>query len=225
MMFSILDRNNQSSLYHRLGFCTHMSIQTQIGDDNEMFRLYFDRWYNDDTRQLKGFEATLPDMLRFPGAISRSVDEVCQITDIAAEKALQQVERMKQAAMGDWPKYLTIEMPISLQWVEAFDEYYDQARVRELVARSDPEDFSNQYLVTVCEFGTVLGTVMLSSLPRLQWLPSWPYWETSVFDSQTGNVIPVFHWAIKKFSTYGIDDGFAAKIQHCLQNLADDCAT
>ena len=35
------------------------------------------------------------------------------------------------------------------------------------------------------------------------------------------SVVPVFHWAIKKFSTYGIDDGFADKPQVCVQMLQD----
>ena len=66
---------------------------------------------------------------------------------------------------------------------------------------------------------------MRDLLPRLAWIPSRPYWETSIFDAETGNIIPVFHWAIKKFSTYGIDDGFAAKLQVCVQMLQDEQPT
>jgi hypothetical protein len=128
---------------------------------------------------------------------------------------------MRKAAEGDWPTFLQVREPMDVTWVESLDTHYDLTRVKELVGRSDPADFSNDYLVTVCEFGAVLGSVMRDSLPRLVWLPSWPYWESSIFDAKTGNVVPVFHWAIKKFSTYGIDDGFAEKLQVCVQMMQD----
>jgi hypothetical protein len=102
-----------------------------------------------------------------------------------------------------------------------FDRYYDLEHVENVVRLSDPDDFSNDYLVLICEFGAVLGHVMMELLPGLDWMPSWPYWESAVFDSQTGTLVPVFHWAIKKFSIYGIDDGFAEKVRACVQILRD----
>ena len=43
-----------------------------------------------------------------------------------------------------------------------------------------------------------------------------------MFDPKTGTVIAVFHWAIKKLSEYGVDDGYAAKTKACLQFLEDE---
>jgi hypothetical protein len=35
----------------------------------------------------------------------------------------------------------------------------------------------------------------------------------------TGISMPVFHWAMKKMSSYGVDDAFVAKINACVQLL------
>ncbi len=56
----------------------------------------------------------------------------------------------------------------------------------------------------------------------LMWLYDWPYWESSIYDPQTGQLFPVFHWAIKKFSCYGINDGFKDKLLMCSQMIEDD---
>jgi hypothetical protein len=38
-------------------------------------------------------------------------------------------------------------------------------------------------------------------------------------DPGSGNLTPVFRWAMKKMSNYGWDDGFAQKIEACVQLL------
>lgn len=198
-----------------------MTKRARLGDADEMFLRFFDRWYDEDARKLKGFNATRPDILEVPDYVGRSVGDVHLITKAVAPKVLAQIETMRDAARGDWPMYMPVCLPIDITWIDSFDVYYDLACVEDLLRRSDPADSANDYLVTVCEFGAVLGSVMRNLLPRVTWLASWPYWESSIFDSTTGSVIPVFHWAIKKFSTYGIDDGFAAKLQACVQMLQD----
>ena len=202
-----------------------MRTRARIGDADQMFRRFFNGWYDDDARKLKGFEAARPDIMQVPEYVGRPVSEVCLLTKAAASEATDRIQIMRKAAEGDWPTFLNVRQPMDLGWVESFDKHYDLTRVTELLSRSDPADFSNDYLVTVCEFGSVLGSVMKGLLPRLVWLPSWPYWESSIFDAETGHVVPVFHWAIKKFSTYGIDDGIAAKLQVCVQMLQDREAT
>jgi hypothetical protein len=198
-----------------------MAKRARIGDADEMFHRFFDRWYDDDARKLKEFGATRPDFMRVSDYVGRPVSDVCPITGSIASQVFDQVETMRKAASGDWPTYLFVREPIDLAWIEKFDTHYDLARVEDLARQSDPANFANDYLVIVCEFGAVLGSVMRELLPRVTWLASWPYWESSIYDSKTGALIPVFHWAIKKFSTYGIDDGFAEKLQACVQMLKD----
>lgn len=198
-----------------------MAKRVRLRDADQMFEWFFDRWYDEESRKAKEFKATRPDMLEVEEFVGRSAAEICGLTDEARSIVLEQVETMRKAADADWRKYLEVVEPMDLSWIEAFDTHYDLKRIEELLGRSDPADFSNDYLVTVCEFGAVLGTVMKGLLPRLEWMAAWPYWESSIFDSVTGNVIPVFHWGIKKFSTYGIDDGFSGKVEACLGMLRE----
>jgi len=129
------------------------------------------------------------------------------------------VESMIDAARSDWPTFLDISEPIDIDWIDAFDKFHDKRRVGRLIKSSKPDDFSNDFLVQCCEFGAVLGYVLLSTQPNLHWVYDSPYWETSVFDPQTGYLCYVFHWAIKKFSSYGVDDGFKAKVLACSEMI------
>ena len=131
---------------------------------------------------------------------------------------------MLDACRGDWPEYLKVFGDLDEHWIEAFDEYYDRKRVSDVIKRSDPKDFSNDYLVLVCEFGAALAHVLLSKEPRLVWVHDWPYWESRLVDAKSGSVIPPFHWAVKKFSEYGLEDGFAQKIEACVHLLNENQA-
>ena len=77
-------------------------------------------------------------------------------------------------------------------------------------------------MVICCEFGAILAHVMISLQPRLEWYYEWPYSESAIFDPDNGYVVPPFHWAFKKMSEYGIDDGFALKIEACLKTLEEE---
>ena len=89
------------------------------------------------------------------------------------------------------------------------------------MGRSNPADRGNELVVTICEFGAVLGHVMGKEEPSLEWLPDWPYWESGLLDVPSGNRINVFHWAIKRFSDYGLHDGYGAKLAKCLALVRD----
>ena len=99
-----------------------------------------------------------------------------------------------------------------------------KSQFKTLMKEANPKDFNNAFLVMTCEFGAVLGEVLARQLPGLHWLIDWPYWESSIFDPQTGQVVAVFHWAIKKFSSYGIDDGFKAKTLACVDVIRKERA-
>jgi hypothetical protein len=103
-------------------------------------------------------------------------------------------------------------------WIAAFDAHFDERRIAEIVDRSDPTDFGNDLVVITCELGAALGHVMRTMQPRLFWRWDWPYWESALVDPETGALIPTFHWAIKKMSGYGWDDGLLPKIEACLRS-------
>jgi hypothetical protein len=51
------------------------------------------------------------------------------------------------------------------------------------------------------------------------WLYSAPYFNSIIVHKDTGYGITVFDWAVKKFSEYGFDDGFAAKFEAALSGV------
>jgi len=193
----------------------------QLPHCDRVFELFFDRWYDDEDRRRKVFRATRPDLLSDPDFIGADPRTLSPLAPKCQQEVLRRVDGMVDAARGDWARYLDVREPINVQWIAAFDAHYGEGEVLDLLNRSDPAAFDNEFLVTCCEFGAVMGHVMRKPLPLLQWLPEWPYWESSIFDGRTGHVVPVFHWAIKKMSSYGIDDGFAEKMEACLQLLDD----
>lgn len=182
-----------------------------IPDCDDVFSKFFDRWYDDDDRERKGFLHTRPDMMAVyrPGL---SGSDICPLSEASRQRVLDQIATMLRTANSDWSAYLSVSGEIDMAWIKAIDGYYDTERIAELIRYSDPDDFSNEFVVTVCQFGAVLGHVMCQSEPRLQWVAEWPYWESSLYDPHTGYIIPPFHWAIKKFSNYGVDDGCVAKV-------------
>lgn len=126
---------------------------------------------------------------------------------------------MVAAARADWPRYLAVSGDIDWSWIDAFDRYYDSDRIHGVIERSDPSNFSNPYIVLCCEFGAALSHVFRAALPRLVWRLLWPYWDSALLDPKRGMIVPVFHWAVKKMSEYGVDDGFVSKTKGCLQIL------
>jgi hypothetical protein len=129
---------------------------------------------------------------------------------------------MVDAVRQDWPTYLGVSNDIDLSWIGAFDRYYDRTQIQAMINRSKPDDFGNNYLVICCEFGAALSYVMRHLQPRLVWRLDWPYWDSTLLDPQTGTAISVFHWAVKKMSEYGVDDGYVAKVKACLQFLSEE---
>jgi len=201
-----------------------MVVSVRLPDAETLFLRFVDRWYSPSAKEGRVRSWTRPDMVAFPEYIGRSTDEICTLATEPAQIELAQVNRMLEAARGDWPKYLKVDEPVDIGWVEAFDAYYDEKRVIDLVDSSLPNQNGNNYIVIACEFGAVLGHVLKQSLSRLEWVAGDPYWESALFDPQTGNLIAVFHWAIKKLSSDGIDDGFAAKLRACLGALEGGAA-
>jgi hypothetical protein len=186
---------------------------------DKLFLRYFDPWYTVEARQRRGFKATRPDMIVVKPLIGVDAVLASPLTENGQGQIIKQIEVMVETARGDWPGYLPVIGEIDIHWVEAFDAHYNRKRVEEVVARSNAKDFGCDYIVLCCEFGAILGYVMRALQPRLVWYLDWPYWESMLLDPKIGCVIPVFHWAIKKMSDYGVEDGFATKIKHCLKSL------
>jgi hypothetical protein len=189
---------------------------------DDLFLRFFDCWYDDAGRRRRGFKATFPDVLQHGSLVGLTQAEASCVAEEAQQQILDKISGMVSAARGDWARYLEVKGEIDLGWIDAFDRHYDRERVREVIERSDPSDFGNDYVVLCCEFGAALSHVLRTGQRRLVWRLDWPYWDSSLFDPKTGTAIPIFHWAVKKMSEYGVDDGFAAKTKACLQLLNEE---
>jgi hypothetical protein len=193
-----------------------------IPDCDELYLKYFDRWCDDESRTRRGFTATRPDMLRDSSLTGLAESEAGIFDEKGRSQILAKIEAMAEAACEDWPEFLSVTGTPDLNWIDALDCYYDRDRIRDILAQSDPAVCGNDYVVLCCEFGAVLGLVMQQLQPRLIWYLEWPYWESALLDPRSGNLIPTFHWAIKKMSEYGVDDGFTAKVRACLKVLESE---
>jgi hypothetical protein len=161
-------------------------------------------------------------MLRDGTYVGLTESEASPLADTAQAKMREQIEVMTKAARSDWPRYLDVSGEIDVGWIDAFDRYYDRARIADLIQQSDACDFSNDYLVISCELGAALGYVFQTRLPRLIWHLESPYWESAILDPVSGYLVPVFHWAVGKMSEYSVDDGYVGKIETCLHLLTKE---
>jgi hypothetical protein len=122
---------------------------------------------------------------------------------------------MVDAALKDY-QHILPSSQLDLNVLDAVDKYYDRKKIAKIIQQSDPADFSNDYLIEVCEFGAMLG-YLFNQVEGFGWLYAHPYFHSIVVHKDTGYGITVFDWAVKKFSEYAVDDGFAAKFQMALR--------
>jgi hypothetical protein len=62
---------------------------------------------------------------------------------------------------------------------------------------------------------------LFNQLEGFEWLYSHPYYHSIIVHSETGFGTTVFDWAVKKFSEYGVEDGFVAKYHAALHAISE----
>ena len=127
---------------------------------------------------------------------------------------------MTESALKDY-QLICKSDKLDLNLLDAVDKFYDRKKITELINDSDNTDFNNPYLISVCEFGAMLG-YLFTQHKNYEWLYSYPYFHSIIVHTETGWGITVFDWAVKKFSEYGVDDGFVAKFNAVIENINDD---
>ena len=191
-------------------------FKKKIPHCDTLFVKYLSPWYDDDDRP----KMTRPDMYQIAAYEGQTLD-LDEIQYLKPEY-LEQVrsfinESMTNAALEDF-QLIHKSNKFDLVLLNAVDKYYDRKRIAQLINESDPSDFSNPYLVTVCEFGVLLGC-LFKQIDGYDWLYSYPYFHSIIVHKETGYGITVFDWAVKKFSEYGVDDGFVAKFHACIEDI------
>lgn len=130
----------------------------------------------------------------------------------------QQVEAMITASRQDLQDIAKFD-EYNLDTIDKLDKAIDRKYIKGIIDVSQPDDDANHYLISIIEFGCALAETMEKEIGGFVWVYDYPYWESTLVHKKTGFEIPVFHWAIKKYSDYGVDDGFKAKILALKKNL------
>jgi len=186
---------------------------------DELFAKYLAPWYPDEYYR----KMTRPDLYTISGFDGKPLD-LDALQYLAGDnlvKEKNQIERMKAAALGDYNESILQGDDFTIDLLTAVDVFYDREKIGELIRKSNPREFGNDYLVAVGEFGTMLGA-LFEKQPGFGWLYSAPYFNSIIVHKNTGLGITVYDWAVKKFSEYGVDDGFAAKFGAALRAAAEE---
>jgi len=83
--------------------------------------------------------------------------------------------------------------------LSAVDAYYDEQKVTALIANSDPTDFANDYLTETSYYAAMLSSLFLQQ-EGFGWLYEHPYFYSVIVHHASGTAIPVFDWALRRFS-------------------------
>lgn len=193
-------------------------FKKKIPHCDELFIKYFSPWYSENERP----KMTRPDLYQIDGFNGQplDLDKLQYLTDESLQRNTKQVKAMADTALNDFQNIYKSDK-IDLKFLDAVDKYFDRHKISELIKKSDPSDFSNPYLVTVCQFGAILGQ-LFSEVEGFGWLYSYPYFHSIIVHKDTGIGITVFDWGVKKFSEYGVDDGFAAKFNAALEGIKQE---
>lgn len=183
---------------------------------DKLFVKFLSPWYDEEERP----KMTRPDMYQIAGYEGQPLilDEIQYLpTEYLEEVKILINNSLTEAVLKDF-SFIYKSDTIDLKLLDAVDKYFDRKRISELIKESNPKDFSNPYLVAVCEFGVLLGQ-LFRQLEGYDWLYSYPYFHSIIIHQDTGYGITVFDWAVKKFSEYGVDDGFVAKFQAAIDEV------
>lgn len=191
-------------------------FKKKIPHCDKLFEKFFSPWYDEEDRPKR----TRPDMYQISAYEGQplNLDEIQYLADDYVTELTEHINvTMVDAALNDFQHIIKCDN-LDLTVLDAVDKYYDRIKISEIIKESDPTDFSNSYVVTVCEFGVMLGH-LFKQIEGFDWLYSHPYFHSIIVHKDTGLGITVFDWAIKKFSEYGVDDGFAEKFQAALDKV------
>ena len=187
-----------------------------LPDCNDLYVKYVHKWDDNPEHTIL---IVKPDMLQ---SFNPDTDfsTLVDSTDEGYLEIKQQIETMISASRQDLQE-LSKFTTFNLDAIDKLDKAIDRQYIKDVIEASKVDDHSNPYLISIIEFGCALAETMENEIGGFVWLYDYPYWESTIVHKKTGFEIPVFHWAIKKFSDYGVDDGFKDKILALKNNLGE----
>jgi hypothetical protein len=182
-------------------------FKKKLPDCDTLFQKFMSPCYPENERPTM----TRPDMfiIERPSEESFSFETFQYLPDDILRDTIDLLRKLANAALEDY-QHIIPSNNLNLNVVDAVDKHFDRVRISALIKQSDPKDHMNEYLGSVCEFGAMLG-YLFNQEKGFEWLCSDPYFDSVIIHPGSGYVITVFDWAVKKFSEYGVDDGFVAK--------------
>ncbi len=191
-------------------------FKKKLPECDTLFVKFFSPWYLEAEKPTM----TRPDMYQIATYEGKPLefDEMQYLGKEDLEERKKFInEIMVHAALEDF-KNIIQSGKLDFNVLDAVDKYYNRKKIAALIKESDSTDFSNPYVVKVCEFGVMLGH-LFNQIEGFDWLYSHPYFHSIIVHKETGFGITVFDWAIKKFSEYGVDDGYVAKFHAALEGV------
>ena len=186
----------------------------QLPDCNDLYVKYVHKWDNNPEHKILIVKPDMVQSFNPDTDFSSLVDS----TDEGYVQIKQQIETMISASRQDLQEIAKFN-DFNLETIDKLDKAIDRQYIKGIIDASDVNDDGNQYLISIIEFGCALAETMENEIGGFVWVYDYPYWESTLVHKKTGFEIPVFHWAIKKYSDYGVDDGFKDKILALKQNL------
>jgi len=128
-------------------------------------------------------------------------------------KIINQLYKMKEIGLKEISSVTGFGFNSLKHAVISIDEFYNEDKINNLINgdQSNLEESVSDVFIRTVEIGSILGYRLFEMNTDLMWCPAYPYWESPIYDFRTGLGLNVYHWAVKKFTEYGIDDGLDEK--------------
>jgi len=186
----------------------------ELPDCNDLYVKFVHKWDDNPDHKIL---IVKPDMIQSFKA-NTDFSTLADTTDESYIQIKKQIETMISASRQDLQEIYKFD-EFNLETIDKLDKAIGREYIKGVIDASGVDDDANQYLISTVEFGCALAETMQNEIGGFVWVYDYPYWESTIVHKQTGFEIPVFHWAIKKYSEYGVDDGFKDKILALKMNL------
>ncbi len=188
-------------------FFSRCKNSDKLPDCNDLYVKYVHKWDDNPEHKILIVKPDMVQSFKPDTDFSALVDS----TDEMYVQIKQQIKTMISASRQDLQELAKFN-EFNLETIDKLDKAIDRQYIKSVIDASDVNDDGNQYLISTIEFGCALAETIENEIGGFVWVYDYPYWESTIVHKKTGFEIPVFHWAIKKYSDYGVDDGFKGKI-------------
>lgn len=176
---------------------TQSDASRDLPDAETVFHHFFTPWFPLEDPREAFLRSDLEQIELDPG---QHIRVLSPLTDEGRQRILDQIERTTRSARQDLSAMLDLDGEPDRTWLTRLEAHLAPETLQSLLRGSNPEKPDNPHLVLTCEIGALIAEILRNEWPTLQWIPDFPYFESSLFDLNTNVRVPAFHWAIKLMS-------------------------